>query len=634
MLVIVLGLHVTAARAAQPADPYVRQLQAQAQARGLAWSRTWQVLLHYHRTLLGGWQSSADGLGFFLAGKAGASDPQAELSATLAAFAEPARPKLPETEANQHPQCRFPARWAWLKQTLAIDSKRIPDQPCPLFERWRQAIAPEKVTLIYSAAYVNSPASMYGHTFLRLTRRTGEGNQLIDYIVNFAADPTTDNGFLYALLGLTGGFEGHYYVMPFYVKIQEYSNYESRDLWEYQLALTPAESERLVEHVWETRSTYFNYYFMTENCSYFLLELLEAARPSLHLSERFHGPVIPTETVRAVLSVPGLVRGHSVRPSLRDQLLTRKASLDRAEVAAAQALAEHGAQAQGLLAAWPKQRQARTIDAAYDLLRFREGMKKNPSAAFKRKERELLILRGRTGVAPLAVDVHPVSDAPETGHRALRLGVSGGVVGSSRTAFQEISLRMALHDFLDPPRGYLDDAELQMVDLRVRFYDRSHQIVPERLNLIDILSVPGFDRWSPKTAWTVRAAGAQAHNLGCTGLRCSYGSLITGGGLALRLGHPFLAYLLTNVDLSAGVPFEHHYRIGAGGIAGAVLRLGSFTELRIEGQYDYYFLGDRRRDPVVSAGEGFNFGTWAQLRLVGLAIGRYTEARLDLLGYF
>lgn len=613
---------------------YASELQAQAQARGLAHTRTWQVLLHYHPTLLGGWRSSADGPGFFLAGKAGESDPEAELAATLAAFAAPATLDVQETEAGQHPQCRFPARWSWLKHELAIDTQRLPEQPCPMFARWRQAIAPEKVTLIYSSAYINSPASMYGHTFLRLSRRTGAGNRLIDYIVNFAADATTNNGFLYAVEGLLGGFQGRFFVMPFYVKIQEYSNIESRDLWEYELALTGAEAERLVAHTWETRSTHFNYYFVTENCSYFILELLEAARPELRVSERFHGPVIPTETLRALLSVPDLVVARTSRPSLRMQILTRKSAMNSSEVKAAESLAKRGSESRASIAAWPKERQARTLDAACDLLRFREGLGKDPSPEFLRKERELLILRGRTGVEPLAVDVHPASDAPETGHRPLRLGIAGGLAGSQRASFEEVSFRFALHDFLDPSRGYLDDAELEMMQLQVRFYNGSHQLFPEHLELLNILSVSGFDRWIPKTAWTVRAGGDQAHNLGCAGLRCSDGYLKTGGGIALRAGHPFLAYLLTEVELAAGAPLDDHYRIGIGGLAGTVLRLGRWAEFKAEGSYLYYFLGDRRRAPVITVGQGLNFGTWAQLRLVGEAIGKYTEARLEVLGYF
>jgi len=623
---------------------YLQTLLARAQTRGLARSRTWQVLLHYHPSLFGGWSSSADGDGFFLAGRKGAHDPEAELGATLTAFAAPASQAAPLDEAGQHPQCRFPARWAWLKRELAIDTNRLPEQPCPLFATWRQGIAPEKVAIIYSSAYINSPASMYGHTFLRLSRKTGEGNKLIDYIVNFAADSTTTNGIVYALWGLFGGFEGRFYVMPYYVKIQEYSNIESRDLWEYELAFRPDEAERLVEHTWETRSTHFNYYFMTENCSYFLLELLEAARPDLHLSETFHGAVIPTETLRAMLRVQGLLRDRTVRPSLRVQLLARKSSLSRVEARVAEALVgedeQQGKNSKDSMAGWPQEQQARTIDAAYALLRFREGLHKDPSPVFLSKERQLLILRGRTGVPPIDDQVQPASDAPETGHRSLRVGVSGGVAGSLGSApsvaasFEELSLRLALHDFLDPPRGYLDDAELEMLQLRLRFYNRTHEIFPERLDLLDILSVSGFDRWIPKTAWTVRAFGAEAHNLGCAGLACSYAALQTGGGIALRTGHPFLFYLLTSADLGAGEPFDKGYRIGLGGLAGCVLRLGNVSQLKAEGRYIYYFLGDTRRAPLLDVGWALNLGRWAEIRLVAQAIGSYTEGRAEIDGYF
>src|SRR4030095_4167889 len=115
----------------------------------------------------------------FNAGRIGKIDPQRELEATLTAFRGPPVPLDPNRlEQSQHPQCRFPARWAFLKQALAIDPARFPDQPCPMYGRWRQARAAEKVSLIYASAYLNSPASMYGHTFLRISRATGEGNPL------------------------------------------------------------------------------------------------------------------------------------------------------------------------------------------------------------------------------------------------------------------------------------------------------------------------------------------------------------------------------------------------------------------------------------------------------------------------
>ena len=64
---------------------------------------------------------------------------------------------------------------------------------------------------------------------------------------------------------------------PFYLKTQGYSNLESRDLWDYDLDLTPAQIAFLLKHAWEMGSTYSDYYFFTKNCSYQLLTLLEAA---------------------------------------------------------------------------------------------------------------------------------------------------------------------------------------------------------------------------------------------------------------------------------------------------------------------------------------------------------------------
>ena len=53
------------------------------------------------------------------------------------------------------------------------------------------------------------------------------------------------------------------------------------------------------------------------------------------------------------------------------------------------------------------------------------------------------------------------------------------------------------------------------------------------------------------------------------------------------------------------------------------------TQTTAEGHYIYYFLGDRRRAPVVSLGQGFNLGPWGQIRLVGDAVGSYRGSPRD-----
>lgn len=97
-----------------------------------------------------------------------------------------------------------------------------------------------------------------------------------------------------------GGYPGLFALVPYREKLAEYSRLENRDLWEYKLNLTPEETGRMVEHVWELKQVRFDYYFFDENCSFRLLELMEIARPGIELTEQFPLTAIPTDTVRAV----------------------------------------------------------------------------------------------------------------------------------------------------------------------------------------------------------------------------------------------------------------------------------------------------------------------------------------------
>src|SRR6185437_3398895 len=96
---------------------YLDTLLAEAHVRHLADQRPWRLLLHDHRSLLGFYESEIDGPDFFLA-RAGRTHPSAELDATLAAFFEPA---WTDGSDRSPAQCRFPARYQWLKEELHFD---------------------------------------------------------------------------------------------------------------------------------------------------------------------------------------------------------------------------------------------------------------------------------------------------------------------------------------------------------------------------------------------------------------------------------------------------------------------------------------------------------------------------------
>ncbi|MCY1497741.1 hypothetical protein D9M68_317120 [compost metagenome] len=128
-------------------------------ARELAAQPYWIALGHYQPARLGGWTSFVDDPDFFLAPD-GAEHPQAELAATLEALYAP--PGL----GDRHAQCVYPARTRWLRDQLQLDD--LPQVECPEFQTWYRDINPHSAVLVFPAAYLNSPSSMFGHTLLRI----------------------------------------------------------------------------------------------------------------------------------------------------------------------------------------------------------------------------------------------------------------------------------------------------------------------------------------------------------------------------------------------------------------------------------------------------------------------------------
>ena len=140
----------------------------------------WLTLIHYQPDRFGsGYTSQADDPAFFLS-ENGKHSPRAELKATLDAIQI-------DGEGDDHALCRFPARATWLSQQLDLS---LPEIECPGFQEWSETLNTETVTLVFAASYLNSPSSMFGHTFLRLDppQDDDETNLLLANTISYAAD--------------------------------------------------------------------------------------------------------------------------------------------------------------------------------------------------------------------------------------------------------------------------------------------------------------------------------------------------------------------------------------------------------------------------------------------------------------
>ncbi|MBE7440545.1 MAG: DUF4105 domain-containing protein [Spirochaetales bacterium] len=469
------------------------ELQQQAEARNLHEDRYWQLLLHYRKEGKG-MVSEADGVAFFLAAD-GKINPLAELRATIAAFLEPIG-----DDPEKHARCRFPLRYRYLRSRLDFPPHLEREQPCALLAAWISEIQAESVSLVFSSYYMNAPASMFGHTFLKFNARKNEDHPLLDWAINFAANPGETGLLRYALYGLAGGYPGNFSVTPYHLKVNEYNNRDNRDLWIYELDFSAVEIESMLLHAWELNSTYFDYYYLDENCSYHLLSLLEIARPSLDLTASFQRWVLPSETVAHIVKKTKIVKRIDYRPSHVSQIQSRLEELDPAERGLFFDILK-GNQKMERIDSLSGERQLFLGDLLLSATRLRRQQKPE-EAGYRELYRELIAWRLARPASDERYRIYaPRSTPPEFGHNSFLSQVGGGQ--STAGSFGEIRLRPAYHDLLNRGLGYAPNAEYLFFDLRLRHYPQIAKTTVPQFHLLKISSFQAYDRLTESPAYVL-----------------------------------------------------------------------------------------------------------------------------------
>ena len=581
---------ICAAPAALAADAaFVDDLVAQARSQKLAEDPQWIRLGHWQARRFGGWHSQARG-DFFVA-PGGNDDPAAELDATLRGIfglvplspEQVARKALPAT-------CRFPARAAWLLQKLSIDPGRLPQDECPRLADYFRKLDPVSATLVFSSYYLNNPSSAFGHTFLRIHRRfegvSPEKRDLLDYAIDYSATPDTGNPVLYAAKGLTGLFRGDFHLFPYYYKVREYNDYEARDLWEYDLALTPPQLFMLVAHLFELGSAWFPYYYIDENCSYQVLTALEAAVPEARLVDHVKVPVVPADTVKALYENPGLVREVHYRPSAVTQFEARIAGLSSAEQAVVRELAVN---AEAPLPAGRPEEQIRIFDAAADLIdiRYARDLPFEPEGKGGQLKRR--VLERRAGLLRPSPELDlpvPWGRQPQLAHGSARAAVSSGWADAAGPLVA-LEWRLALHDLGDVARGYPELAQIEFLPTELRLYPRSQSVQLERFDFVKVLSLHPMSLFDPALSWKMSAGAHRIRDGGCAGCLAFAGGF--GSGFTLATAGDWLAvFAFGDVTVEAapglrGIWQAQALRVGIGPFGGARLRLGERGVFLVEG---------------------------------------------------
>ncbi|MBP5398803.1 MAG: DUF4105 domain-containing protein [Alphaproteobacteria bacterium] len=508
-------------------------------ADDVAYSTEWLALGHYRPKMFGGYKSSIDSDNFFVA-KDGKTNPKAELRATIELFAK---------GEDKDKICLFQARYLFLKNKKLINDINV---KCEEYNQFKSDLNPSGVTLLFTDAYMNNPSSLFGHTLLRIDTAR-KGTQLLAHGANYGAFTNgAENSVLFAVYGLTGGYFGGWTVKPYYDVINKYNNIENRDIWELNLDLSPQEIDMFVAHLWELGHTQTRYYFFSKNCSYMIMEMLDAVRPGLGLSDKFPAQTIPVDTIKAVYRSENLVKDINYRPSRQAKIVHREKQMNRMQKKAfVQAIKHEDYGMENV----PDGEKADVLETAYQYVQYQFVKRDFDIKEYRKRSFMGLMARNKLQDQKAKMSENPEGRSPLLSHEAMR--VTLGVGKNGRENFQEISYRPAYHSLTDNDYGLLTGAEINFLNSKWRHYDRSNKIVLQEFNILGIKSLSPINQMFAPTSfginWDIwRVYNPQKQKEG-------YASRLSveGGGTAEILPH-FLGYLNAGTELAYGGFLEHN----------------------------------------------------------------------------
>jgi hypothetical protein len=567
--------------------PVVRQVIQKSRQQKLSHHEYWHRLLHIDEST----SPESDLRGDFFIDPQGSSSPQAELEATLQAFffnkkeeevwqknrkdlfklhqnhndqgkpsANSKTKSLIKDVLSPHPICRFPARFIWLREHLK-ELNHLKAPVCPGLTKFLERTQLQSATLVFSAHHLKSPASAYGHTFLRLNHTQHIQGQkydhkkldLLDTGVGYSAIVDEANPILYAVKGLMGSFPGTFNVYPYYYKVREYNDYEARDLWEYDLNLTPLEVGRIALHLWEMGRTWAPYYYLSNNCSYEMLRLLELARPNVKLLEKLQWPILPVNTLK-VAKEAGLVKNVLFRPSIRSTLTARINQSSSNAVDLAWKLSQKEVTNTEKVS---HKDQAHAFDLVLDYLDLKypdEILLKNDKKTLEQRYKYLQ-KRAELETPSLKLDYSFLSQVtPESGHASRRIEVLGGWSPHEKSSIH-LNTRFNLHSLSDLPYGYPDSIQLQFFSIKTRYLIETQQYRLGEIILLNALSLSRFHKFEPRLSWNIQTGIRERNRKSC--FTCLVGYLDFDSGITLaNLSEKISWILFSSIQLEGGSSIE------------------------------------------------------------------------------
>lgn len=457
-------------------------------------------------------------------------------------------PKLGE----QSYSCLFPARKKRLEQFL---NKKFPIVNCTELEYWRENLKSTHVSLLFSGAYAQNPASLFGHTLFRISNRNDpkRTSPLLSYAVGFLASTGDDGTFNRIRKGLTGQYPGYYNLEPFYIKLGLYNNSESRDIWEVDLELSQQEVDFFIDHLWEISRYAKPYYFIKKNCSFHLLRVMEALRPELNLVESHGFETLPHESIRTFIHAGITNQQNRFYPSLKRKMIQLFSQMSSQQM-------DQFRNGKSDLSNLDKIEDPIVLDTLiyhWQIINYQNNLK------LKSSQKELMdaTLKKRSQVPLSSSHNQMVSQdngplAPYNGHLPQQLKIATTDKNSTW-----LNYRHGVHGFHQSSKGFDDFSSIEYLGLKYQFKNSDTQNYQYQFLFADIRSFESTEDYEPKKSWLISSKLRSRSYLRTTD--SDFLSFKGGWGYSKKI-HQWLLYSLAIADSEVAIEneFYHGLRLG------------------------------------------------------------------------
>jgi len=357
----------------------------------------------------------------------------------------------------------------------------------------------QALELVFASTYINFPPSSFGHLFFRLTNDTlPEQNSLTDKVISYGADITNpENSGLFMLKGLVGSFDGNFSLSEYSVWYRKYLINEHRDLWHYRVDLDSLQLSRLIDHLWEIQDFGIPYFFLTGNCAYHLLALLEVADFKSDYKSGFDGVVTPINVLKRVACKDECTPPHRIDVSRKNKVMVMYNNLSEKEKQLFNDYEKDHKTKLGKVSAQYKEFVLNWFDFNYPYLAITDSTKRIQKNA-------LLALDIDSTLKSNSLEYK--FSSPTLSHEQSKISIGAGTYKDYQIL---ASYRYALHNLMDNPTGYNFETQTEFYSLTMALNPDYAEV--RNYSLFSFKSITPHTKGAPNNSWMVQIQGQQSH---------------------------------------------------------------------------------------------------------------------------